>query len=358
MNRPPERPGGATGLSATHTHPDERGAGPLATNPPASSAPTNGTSLIRVHRGSEPRPGRELRHALAAARRGWHVFPLTPGGKRPLPGFTDWESRATDDPEAIRRLWDGRPYNVGIACGPSRLVVIDLDTPKDGRRPPQPWDVPGVNEGADVLASLCEQAGQPFPFETFQVRTRRGGVHLYFTAPDGVTLGNTSGDRGRGLGWLIDTRATGGYVVGPGSRVDLPDGRGTYDVIHAPDPLPLPRWLADRLAAPSDPPRGPMRPPSEIISGHGARATGYVLAALRGEVQHVLDARPGSRNATLNTAAYALGRLVGGGLLPAHSAETALRMAAESIGRPPREAAATIRSGLAAGSTQSRQGAA
>jgi hypothetical protein len=72
-------------------------------------------------------------------------------------------------------------------------VVIDLDTPKEGQQPPQPWNVPGVNEGTDVLALLCEQAGQPFQFETFQVRTRRGGTHLYFAAPDGPAPGNTSG---------------------------------------------------------------------------------------------------------------------------------------------------------------------
>ncbi|WP_370027732.1 bifunctional DNA primase/polymerase [Planotetraspora sp. GP83] len=91
----------------------------------------------------------------------------------------------------------------------------------------------GVNDGADVLAVLCEQAGQPLPFDTFTVRTRRGGLHLYFTAPiGGPVLGNTQGSRG-GLGWLIDTRAHGGYVVGPGSVVDLPDGTGPYEVIRA-----------------------------------------------------------------------------------------------------------------------------
>ena len=73
-----------------------------------------------------------------------------------------------------------------------------------------------------MLAALCERHGQPLPFETFMVRTGRGGLHLYFTAPPGVRLGNTAGELGRGLGWLIDTRGHGGYVVAPGSVVDLP----------------------------------------------------------------------------------------------------------------------------------------
>lgn len=28
---------------------------------------------------------------------------------------------------------------------------------------------------------LCERAGQPLLLETFQICTRRGGTHLYFT---------------------------------------------------------------------------------------------------------------------------------------------------------------------------------
>ncbi|MGW5689002.1 bifunctional DNA primase/polymerase [Nonomuraea sp. NPDC003754] len=46
-----------------------------------------------------------------------------------------------------------------------------------------------------------------------------GATHLYHAAPDRLTLGNVQGARG-GLGWLIDTRAAGEYVVGPGSFVD------------------------------------------------------------------------------------------------------------------------------------------
>ncbi|MFC7646600.1 bifunctional DNA primase/polymerase [Streptosporangium lutulentum] len=155
-----------------------------------------------------------LRYALAAAARGWHVFPVSIGDKPPLKGFTDWETNATTDPETIRRCWSRASYNIGIACGPSNLVVIDLDTRKDGQSPPPSWDLPGVNEGADVLAVLCERAGEPLPFETFSVRTRRGGTHLYFTAPDGPALRNTEGAWG-GLGWLIDTRAGAGTCSAP-----------------------------------------------------------------------------------------------------------------------------------------------
>ncbi|GLZ09534.1 hypothetical protein Acsp03_70000 [Actinomadura sp. NBRC 104412] len=116
-----------------------------------------------------------------------------------------------------RPYWARAPFNIGIACGPSGLVVIDLDIPKPGERPPPEWaDETGISDGADVFAAVCERHGQPMPFETLQVRICRGGMHLYFTAPKGVRLGNTKGRHG--LGWLVDTRAHGGYVVAPGSQ--------------------------------------------------------------------------------------------------------------------------------------------
>ncbi|MEV0387895.1 bifunctional DNA primase/polymerase [Nonomuraea sp. NPDC050643] len=296
-----------------------------------------------------------LDHALAAARRGWHVFPLRPGDKRPLKGFTDWEHHATTDPEVIRRCWSRAPYNIGIACGPSHLVVLDLDTPKDGKRPPEPYDVPGVNDGADVLALLCEQHDQPLPLETFSVRTRRNGLHLYFTASEGPPLANTSGR----LGWLIDTRACGGYVVGPGSHVTLPDGTGGYDVLHAPEPAPLPAWLAV-LLAPTVPAAAPttLTAADVLTATGGSRAAGYAHAALRNELERVFAAAPGTRNATLNQAAFALGQLVAGGLLPRHLAETALHTAGHAIGLSVTETFATTRSGLDAGEHRPRRSAA
>ena len=141
--------------------------------------------------------------ALAAAARGWHVFPLRPGGKRPAfpdhdaahctgrdprcrAGHQGWEPRATTDTIRIRRAWARIPYGIGIATGPSGLIVIDLDTPKPGQDTPTPeWRIPGVRTGIDALTVLCERAGQPYPCGTYTVNTGRGGTHLYFTAPAG-----------------------------------------------------------------------------------------------------------------------------------------------------------------------------
>jgi Bifunctional DNA primase/polymerase, N-terminal len=197
------------------------------------------------------RDGLPLRGALWAASKGWRVFPIRPTAKKP-PAVASWETRATADPGQVRRWWRAAPYNAGIACGPSGLVVVDLDVPKPGEAVPAAWA--GCADGAAVLAALCERHGQSWP-DTLTVTTRRGGLHLYFTAPAGVRLGNTAG----GLGWLIDTRAHGGYVVAPGSIVEAADGTGRYEFASYRPAAELPAWLARLITAP---------PPSPLL---GAR---------------------------------------------------------------------------------------
>jgi hypothetical protein len=315
-----------------------------------------------------------LKAALWCAARSWWIFPLRPADKRPAfpdhkaerctgrdpwcrDGHQGWEPRATTDTDRIRRAWAQADWNVGIATGPSGLVVIDLDMPKPGEEPPPRWAAPGIHHGTDVLATLCEEHGQPFPCETFMVRTRRGGLHLYFTAPPGAVLHNTSG-RNSGLGWLVDTRAHGGYVVGPGSIVDLPDGTGRYEVVYDRPPAPLPAWLATLLTARRAGP--PAMGGRSSFPGEVRELDSYVRAALQGEVERVCTAEEGGRTHALNKAAYKLGRLIAAGALPEDLAERELFAAASvhfGADRPvtPAEARASIRGGIAAGKRQPRR---
>jgi hypothetical protein len=46
----------------------------------------------------QPAATATVAYALAAARRGWHVFRVRPGDKRAA--VTDWEHQATTDPHA------------------------------------------------------------------------------------------------------------------------------------------------------------------------------------------------------------------------------------------------------------------
>lgn len=305
--------------------------------------------------------------ALDAAARGWHVFPLRPDSKRPAghgedacpgtgrcaDGHRTWEQRATTDPDLIRAAWSHAPYGIGIATGPSGLCVIDLDTAKPGEDIPARWAEAGAASGEDVLAVLAEEAGQEMPGDTLTVRTPTTGLHLYHRARGDVTLRSSAGERGSGLGWKVDTRAWGGYVVGPGTVTTA----GRYELLADVPVAPLPGWLAERLT-----PRPLPAPPALPVRPAGDRHGKYLEAAVTAECGKVHAAAGGSRNAALYAAALALGQLVAGGALDEEDVTNRLSTAA---GRhiacgaySARQALATIRSGLRAGANRPRQVAA
>lgn len=296
--------------------------------------------------------------ALDHAARGWHVFPLRPGDKRPaFPDHAEdtcdsrdprcraagrhvgWQERATTDPSRISRAWATRPYGIGIACGPSGLVVVDLDPPK----------YPEGADGIDVFGALCERHNHPDAWITYTVRTGSGGLHLYYRHPDtGPALRNTQGDHG-GIGPCVDTRAHGGYVVAAGTTVA---GRA-YEVDGDLDPAPLPGWLAGLLAPAPLPPQQPV----VVDLGTGRRAA-YITAAVERETARITAAAKGERNHVLYLATIALGQLVAGGALAEHDATTVLADAAGRAGLSQSETARTIRSGLHAGAKRPRSVAA
>ncbi len=280
-----------------------------------------------------------LQAALAAAARGWAVFPLRPGTKRPAlhgqsrcprtgactGGHVKWEGRATTDPERITRAWTQAPFNIGLATGPSGLVVVDLDLPKDGAAGPT---------GAEVFAALCERAGKPLP-DTFRAGTASGGQHLYFTAPNTLRLGNSAGL----LGELVDTRAWGGYVVAPGSVTPS----GAYTVLDDVPLLPLPGWLLEVLTARQEParPRTAAAPAVPRVSGSRA-----ARAALERECRNVQAAPAKQANNSLNRSAFLVGRFVAWGDLDRDMVEEAFQGAGEARGLTAAECRATIRSAL------------
>ncbi|MEJ3745195.1 bifunctional DNA primase/polymerase [Actinomycetes bacterium KLBMP 9797] len=296
-----------------------------------------------------------LTSALDHAGRGWHVFPLRPSDKRPaFPDHAEdactgrdprcrtagrhvgWEERATVDPGRISRAWRSGRWGIGIACGPSGLLVVDLDRPKTAGGP----------DGIDTFGTLCEQHHDPDAWVTYTVRTGSGGLHLYYRhPPTGPRLRNTQG----GLGPAVDTRAHGGYVVAAGSTVD---GR-RYEVDGETDPVPLAGWLAARLRPAPLPPQRPV-----VLNLGTGRQAAYVHAAIERETALVAEAVKGERNHVLYSAAIVLGQLVAGGALAERDATTALTDAAGRAGLSPTETARTIRSGLRAGAKRPRSVAA
>ena len=270
--------------------------------------------------------------AVAAARRGWHVFPCRrdgdldrdghPAAKRPA--VDDWERRACSDPDRVARHWPGPRHNVGIACGPSGLVVIDLDT--HGELTEQ-WRLPGIRDGKDVLAQLCEWAGMPWP-STYLVATPSGGWHLYFTTPAGAEIRNSASL----IGPQVDIRAAGGYVLAAGS---IADGK-PYELLDHDGPESLPGWIA-RLLAPQ-PESAQLPAAASLLASAPGRLSG-LLRTVEGAPQ-------GQRNDALYWAACRASEMVAAGEAGADGVTAFLVSAAAAAGLSESEARKTVASGL------------
>lgn len=137
--------------------------------------------------------------AKSLVSREWAIFPCVAGQKRPATwrGFLD----ATKDEVQINRWFYTGNSNIGVATGgASGVVVIDVDCYKEG--------------GDRPLLALTDKLGS-LP-DTHTVRTRAGGLHLYFRMPAGADLRSYNNQIAAG----IDLRANGGYVISEGSACD------------------------------------------------------------------------------------------------------------------------------------------
>lgn len=162
-------------------------------------------------------------------------------------------------------------------------------------------------------------------------RTGSGGWHLWLR-PTG------HGNRVRLLPG-VDWRGAGGYVVAPPS---LHACGARYRWRRGPDAaLPgCPPTLRRLVAGP---------PPAAPVGGPVHHPARYAAVALATETRRVAGAPVGQRNDTLNRAAYALGRLVGAGLLDPYTVRAQLTAAAHQAGLGRREITRTLHSGLTAG---------
>jgi hypothetical protein len=261
----------------------------------------------------------ELEAALGYTRMNISVFPCNPLDKKPLTpnGFKD----ATRD-EAQIRVWWGRWPNamIGAPTGlASGMWVVDLDI-----------DPAKKIDGKATLDQLVAQRGALPP--TLMTITPRGGRHLIFSWDPNHNIRNSAGRIGSG----IDVRGDGGYVCLPPSR-NASGGEYRWDPDSAPQSAPAPGWL---------------------IALAKRKIKAWARAALDYECKAVASAQPGTRNATLNTAAFNLFQIVAGGELDEDEVRDALLGAAVTCqliaddGLAAVEA--TINSGAQAGAQQPR----
>ncbi|MGV1049170.1 MAG: bifunctional DNA primase/polymerase [Solirubrobacterales bacterium] len=159
-------------------------------------------------------------YAIAYASRGWKIFPLRPKTKEPFEGIGVYQ--ASSDEKQIRTWWKKHPNaNIGLHCGGSGLIAIDLDSYKD--------------HFADI--NLCE---------TVTSLTGNGGEHRIYLMPEGKRYGGKTGGLAR---QNIDVRGWGGYIVLPPST--HPNGREyAWEIEFSPDETevaPLPEHIKELL---------------------------------------------------------------------------------------------------------------
>lgn len=272
--------------------------------------------------------------ALQYADYGWHVFPAPPGTKKSHKSAEHSDGRAwgaTISPAEIKRDWTRWPNaNVGVTTGrTSGIFVLDLDC-KNG--------VDGIQWLKDRIAEHGELP------HTVEAVSPSGGWHVWFSYPRDFDVKTCEGLIAPG----VDVRGRGGMVLAVPS---IKPGVGSYAWKNPPgffEVADAPQWLLDLL------PRCGETPPKSAGARIDTGGSGYGETALREEIARVWAAPEGSRNGTLNRAAFALGQLAAGGELDGHLAADRLASAARAVGLDLSEAVATINSGLSAGMAQPR----
>jgi hypothetical protein len=231
---------------------------------------------------------------------------------------------ATTEPALLSEWWSQWPEaNVGLRTGVV-FDVLDIDGP----------------EGLEALNTY--RAERPTTWGPEAI-TGGGGWHLLHL-PSGA--GNRAGVLAH-----VDYRGGGGYIVAPpsihpsGVRYRWAPQAGPDEPLEA-----LPEWLAE-LVLPSRP-RSPL--PGSAVRVRKLPSA-YGRRALEAELGRVAMAGEGTRNDQLNRSAFALGQLVGCGVLDAELVVTSLIEAAARAGLVGHEVEATIASGLRNGLRQPRQ---
>jgi hypothetical protein len=192
-----------------------------------------------------------LDSASLCAERGLHTIPVwtatngvcncTRGAECISPGkhpaIDAWQTSATTDLHVIRDWFAGGRYNIGVVCGASNVVVIDID-PRNG--------------GDVTFAALVNDLG-PLP-DTLTADSGGGGTHFVFRRPQGELVSKL----GQGVDLLRDSRQ---FLVEPslhpsGKRYQWRTGHAPDEIAIAELPSAWQQRLHPRIAPrPTAPPR-------------------------------------------------------------------------------------------------------
>ncbi len=301
----------------------------ISTSEPVSQSAERPNRLVTLFTGTKQPAIKDA--AMVFFYEGLSVIPLV-GKKATINWARHQEEIAIPD---LIHFWHraGRMQNVGVVCGKvsRNLVVMDLD--------------------GESAVDLYE-ATFPHLLNTFTVVTGSGkGKHIYYrvkTLPSTTRVLYSNHQ-------AVELRSNGCYVVAPPSI--HPDTKQLYRVPTPQPILELPHlnevtsWLTQQWLRKQQPMPHQIRRTNQEVA---KSVPSWAEAALTYECRDVRLSTEGNRNEQLNRAAYNLGQIVGDGHLPTGRVENALLVAALATGLNEREARATIRSGLKAGTQSPR----
>lgn len=284
-------------------------------------------------------------HAVEMYRLGFNVLPMRLDNKSPnLKSWHEYSKRRQTEQEVLSFDWLG---NIGIVCGISNIRVIDLDNCSNG----------------EVLFKLLELLGLDFEYKwVVWTPGGGGGYHIYIQCPDPLSLtsaGVLVGDPLDGNEFKqIELRWHDCVCMFPPSiHPDIAESAQDYERrydwhLARPDspmavvPLAIVEkaFLALATIRKITPKPLPELPP--------AKSTKYDYwseKALNQELATLRAATAGGRNIQLNKSAFALGQIIGAGLLDQEDVTRELTRVALTIDLEEKETADTIASGLDAG---------
>jgi hypothetical protein len=247
---------------------------------------------------------------------------------------------ATLDADHLMGLMDRYPdANLGVATGPSRLVVVDVDTNRRGEPVPDAYrGNDGIRDGWDVFQLVVTRYRVDWPDMTLTVGTPGNGLHLWFRLPEKVTVLSRTGQ----FGWLIDIKSDRAYITAPGTQTKAGKYRRFGDVM---DPMFAPDWLMHHLritghiAVPRPRPQRSTRPHRDR-EGEGQERLDRIAATLE-------SAPAGTGHAALCTATTAAAYLVADELVDELEARDVIADAARNRNRTEAEIVHAWRSALA-----------
>ena len=150
--------------------------------------------------------------------RGCKVFPCQPGTKDPATP-NGWKDASSDAEQIAEWNRINPDFNWAVACGLSELFVFDIDP-----------------AGLDWWAKLLERdaAVKSAVDAAFQVKTPKGGLHVYFRGHGPSTASRIADGIDTRGGFVRDGKLiSGGYVILPGSKTRAGPGRvdGSYTAL-------------------------------------------------------------------------------------------------------------------------------